>query len=231
MIGIQARSTSTRFPNKGVAVVKGRTITEMVLSSAERAATYINRNTSKKTLLTTVVLLVPRGDRLYDKHKNSVRVFEGSENNVLERYKLMADKHFADYIVRLTGDCPIIPSHIISTLIRKCVDDELDYIANVDIETRTSVDGHDCEVFTKAMLEWAYMNARGPQDFEHVTLQMREAPPIWAQIGSVIGFIDQSDKKLSVDNESDLKAVDDELTKIETCIARAKARGHKVYRF
>ena len=38
----------------------------------------------------------------------NIQVFEGSENNVLDRYYKASKLFNSDYIVRITGDCPLI---------------------------------------------------------------------------------------------------------------------------
>ncbi len=42
---------------------------------------------------------------------------------------------------------------------------------------------------------------------EHVTIAARERPPLWAKVGAVVGFFDESDVKLSVDSQEDLELV------------------------
>ena len=48
-------------------------------------------------------------------------VYRGSENNVLSRYYNVNKIHKADYIVRITGDCPFVDPKIVDLLIDQTI--------------------------------------------------------------------------------------------------------------
>lgn len=58
---------------------------------------------------------------------NDIEVFRGSLGNVLDRFYQCAKKYNPDYIVRLTGDCPLADWEIIDNVIRFCLENNLDY--------------------------------------------------------------------------------------------------------
>lgn len=221
-IGIQARSTSERLPGKSSRLIHKKTVVEHVLHAAYKAAAHVNSRTSQK-LLADVSLLVPHGDQLASDMKGATMVIESSERegDVLSRYVQLQKHTNADYVVRITGDCPLIPPFLISRHIFLAVSNRYDYVANVDERCRTSPDGYDCEVLSRRMLEWLDTHAREYSLREHVTQLARLSPPPWIRIGCVVERLDLSHLKLSVDTEEDLDRVKLEHGKIETAIDMA----------
>ena len=82
----------------------------------------------------------------------NINIFRGSLDNVLSRYLSIAKMENADYVVRVIGDCPLIDHLVIDELIKKIIEENLDYVSNTII--RTFPDGLDAEVFrASAMYE------------------------------------------------------------------------------
>ncbi len=220
LIGIQARSTSERFPRKVFEHIGGKTMIEHVIDAAFEASTYMNRYTDKTKRLTSVALVVPQGDPLVSAYRRRLRVIEGPEQDVLRRYAIAADRASADYVVRLTGDCPLSPSFLITSMVKVALVNGYDYVSNVG-DDRTAVDGHDCEVISEKLLKHLDENAKDPAEREHVTLAARKNPPDWAMRGHVVGYLDLSRLKLSVDTPEDLERVRAEYDRIQTLRERA----------
>lgn len=229
LIGIQARSTSQRFPNKGFELIGSKTLTQHVVDACSDAAQFVSKDT-KLGVECAVALLTPEGDPLAAEFSNNMLVVEGPEQDVLKRYELAFIKYRPDYLVRITGDCPLIPPYIISTHIRKSVNGKLDYCSNVFEDWRTDLDGFDCEVISSRAFEYIAQNATAPSDREHVTTLIRKKPPVWARIGSVIGFVDLSGVKLSVDTPDDLERVRKQWASIERKHKLARENNHVVLR-
>jgi spore coat polysaccharide biosynthesis protein SpsF len=232
-IGIQARSTSTRFPGKIFEKIGDKSILQHVIEACKNSAVYINRTSFKNGILVKTVVLCPHGDPLTSEFKDVVKVFEGDENDVLSRYAEMTEKMNADYVVRITSDCPLIPSFLITKAINTAVINKYDYCSNVDEDSRTAVDGFDVEVISKKAMAWLHKNASLPADREHVTTMFRREPPKWAKVGYIVGYLDQSGLKLSVDTPEDLERVRKEYQKILDAITKAEeAHGPScVHRF
>ena len=222
LIAIQARSTSKRFPRKSFAMLGGKTILQHVIDSCNKSAIYLNKYSAKHGLLVETAVLCPEGDDIAEEFKGKVLIHEGPENDVLTRYVQAAKKFSADIIVRITADCPLIPSYLITKHINAAIQNQHDYLSNIDERIRTAFDGIDCEVISKRALLWLDSSAKSTYDREHVTPLIRQSPPQWASIGHVVGYLDLSDLKLSVDTPEDLDRVAKHYDKIKTAIDTAE---------
>lgn len=210
LIGIQARSTSERLPRKAHLKILGKPILQHVIDRAKDAASYLNRYSSGNGFNTDVSLLIPLGDEIKGAFKGHCPIIEGDEKDVLSRYVALQASTECDYIVRITGDCPMIPAFLIQKIIKIGMINGHDYVSNVgdDQETnRTSMDGYDCEFLSSRMLKHLDDHATSAEDREHVTALARREMPDWANYGHVMGQADLSGIKLSVDTLEDYERV------------------------
>lgn len=176
---IQARLSSTRFPNKIQADLLGKPILEHVVERCHEAK-----------LVDLVVIAAP--------HKLGLcmneRLFIGSEHNVLERYYECARFYGFDVIVRITSDCPLIMPSEIDRCVERILERDTHYVTN----RPAMQDGFDVEVFTFQALEEAFR--RGEFD-EHVTT--------WIKTNTDYNPISLEALKLSVDTAQDLERIKD----------------------
>ena len=213
LIGIQARSTSSRFPKKVFEKIGSKMLLQHVIDACEDSAHYINRKTTKSQVLAEVALVIPYDDEIKEKF-HRVLIYEGPEHDVLERYYKAAKESNADYIVRVTGDCPLIDPAIITKHINTCLLNHHDYVSNVQESIRTVQDGLDCEIFTMELLKRAHQKANDPLDREHVTTWIRRQADI--DCGHVMSRRDSEDyEKLSVDTLEDLERVRKRFEKLQ----------------
>lgn len=166
---IQARMGSSRLPGKVLREIDGHPMIYYTLTRLKKSR-YIDQvilATSTKEIDTP---LAEYAESL------GVEVFRGSEDNVLERYKLAADKYEADIVIRMTGDCPLIDPVIVDHMVTRYMIYDYDYI-KMDIPN-TFIRGFDVEVFSKAILDKVYdivcvQNDVNREDYkpfrEHVT--------------------------------------------------------------
>lgn len=223
-VGIQARSTSARFPGKVFEQIAGKEMLRHVVDAVDKCAFYLNRNSHRSGVEVSHVILCPRGDPIKQKYETRTMVLEGPEDDVLTRYYVMANRLSADYIVRITADCPLIPPYLITKHIKVAIANEYDYCSNVDEAYRTAIDGYDVEVMSRRALEWAHENAKEPGDREHVTKIMRtKAFKDSFKCGIVVNFLNQAHIKLSVDTVDDLEAVRVENERVAKNLERARA--------
>ena len=204
LIGIQARSGSTRLPRKAFETIGGKWMLDHVIDACKKSAGFLSRDSGIKT---RVVVLTPAGDPIATAFKSRCDIIEGPEQDVLARYLLALEEHEPDLMVRITGDCPLIPSFVISRVISLALKHAYDYIGNGDDRFRTSLDGVDCEVISNKLLVEVGRLAVSKEDREHVTTLIRRDTPPWARIGHVMNHFDHSEQKLSVDTPEDLERV------------------------
>lgn len=163
---VQARMGSTRLPNKVMKEICGRPMISILLERLSKS-----KEISKIILATSVdnkneILKTYVNELGYD-------VYQGSENNVLERFYLAAKFERPDAIVRITGDCPFVDSELVDSVIKRFITDEVDYTSNID--PPTFPDGLDIEVFKFSALEKAYNSTNEVFDLEHVTPFIRNS--------------------------------------------------------
>lgn len=230
LIGIQARSTSERLPNKAIEVICGTPILGRVIYACDSAAATIRH---KGPADVTVAVLTPYGDPIVSHFRDRAAMVEGPELDVLERYRMALDEYRPDYVVRITGDCPMIPSPVIVSHVLLAMKHEYDYFSNTDERFRTALDGIDCEVVSARLMRHTAEVAKRADDREHVTLMMRREPPSWAKIGVSLTHFDNSHVKLSVDTPEDLENVrrefDRTYSKYQAAVrVLGKSRVHRI---
>src|SRR5262249_26385805 len=134
---VQARMGSTRFPNKVMRPINGRPMIELLLSRLARA--------SRVDLILVATSDDPRNQPLVDHVRGlGYEVFQGSENDVLDRYYQATKSHGPDTVVRITGDCPLIDPELVDEVIAAYEDRRVDYLGNA--APPTYPDGLDTEV-------------------------------------------------------------------------------------
>jgi spore coat polysaccharide biosynthesis protein SpsF (cytidylyltransferase family) len=209
----------------------GITVIDSVIQACRGVVTFINRESHKTDLKAFSVILIPFGDPLSQSLMRSQLIVEGDKDDLISRYQKANAEYMPDYIVRITGDCPLAVQPLITRCIKMAIKDSKDYVSNVWEGLRTFEDGLDVEVFTPKVLDWLDRNATEKADREHVTTLFRRETPDWASVGSVVGYINREHVKLSVDTEDDLTACIKNRDDINQKIELAKKYNHSVYRF
>lgn len=194
---IQARTISTRLPEKVLKKIEGKTILEHVINrvkAVKKLDDVIVATTVKKEDLEIVKLCVSLG----------ISVFCGSEDDVLDRYYQTARLFKAEHIVRITSDCPLIDPKVIVKVIKLYFQKKADYASNTIVETFP--DGLDTEVFSLKTLKIAWESAKLPSEREHVTPYIRKNPNIFKLVNLKCN-IDLNDKRWTIDEPEDFKFV------------------------
>ncbi|MDF2550564.1 MAG: acylneuraminate cytidylyltransferase [Chlamydiales bacterium] len=201
---VQARMSSTRLPGKVLKKVLGRPLLDFLIERLKRV-----RLKSGIVIATT---LGPQDDPIVQlAEQRGVLTFRGSEEDVLERYYLAAQAHGAAHVVRITSDCPLIDPELIDTLIGQYHEAGVDYLSNV--QERTFPRGMDCEVFSFAALEQAYLQATLPEEREHVTPYIHRHPELFS-IKSYARAEDASSYRWTVDTPEDFQLIEKILEEI-----------------
>lgn len=196
---IQARMGSTRLPGKVMLDLCGKTVLEHVIQRVKRV-----KNIDEIVIATTI----DKKDNVIveEAMKCGVKVFRGSEEDVLSRYYYAAKENKADVVVRITSDCPLIDPEITQRtidyyLINK---DKFDYVSNT-LE-RTFPRGLDTEIFGFKVLEKAFNEATLQPDREHVTPYIWDNPNMFS-LGCYKNDVDYSKYRWTLDTEEDFELI------------------------
>ncbi len=201
MIGaiIQARMGSTRFPEKVIKQIQGKTVLDHVIERVKRI-----KGVDK------VILAVPAdsiNDVLEDiGKKQGIDIFRGSENNVLDRTYQAAKLYNIDHIVRITSDCPLLDHAVVEKVIKYYFDNNYDYASNV--HPPTFPDGYDVEVFSFKALEKNWQQASTPEEKEHVWPYFYKIPNMF-KTGNFKNDKDYSHIRLTLDEEKDFVLINE----------------------
>ena len=193
---VQARTGSVRLPQKVLKPILNKPMIELLLSRLSRS-----------TELDEIVVATSKEKR-DDKLESTVeslgfKCTRGSEKDVLDRFYKSAKFLDADVIVRITGDCPLVDSHLVDECIREYKKQKVDYFSN--IEPVTYPDGLDIEVMSFQSLERANLEAETDFDREHVTPYIRNSDSF--SKSSIQHEEDLSGQRWSVDEPEDLIVV------------------------
>lgn len=170
---IQARTSSTRFPNK---VLK-----ELPYDSGINVLQQVIKRLKKSHEINEIIVATSEDNEDEEivkiAEKESIKWFRGSRKNVLERYYLAAKESDLDIIVRITSDCPCIDPEIVDLVIAEHIKTHTDYTSNCLVKTYPH--GLDTEVFNFNVLEKVYKNAKKNYEKEHVTPYIYRNPTLF----------------------------------------------------
>ena len=154
---IQARMSSTRLPGKVMLPLAGKPMIWHIWSRAARC-----REVSTVAVITSTD---PSDDPLATFcAENKIPCYRSSLENVLDRYAHAARWKPCDYVVRITGDCPLIEPKIIDHRIRAL----RTYQADVTWFARTSPATAGQSVVARWVLEYVASRSSDKRDLEHV---------------------------------------------------------------
>jgi spore coat polysaccharide biosynthesis protein SpsF (cytidylyltransferase family) len=160
----QARSGSTRLPNKVLKKIQGKTLLQIHIDRIKQAKEvddiYIATTTQKAD-----DMIAELAESL------NIKYSRGSENDVLDRFYQTVKNIKPTFVVRLTSDCPLIDPMLLDEVIQHAKHQNVDYYANI-FEERFP-DGQDIEVFKFSALERAWKETSLKSDREHVTPYIR----------------------------------------------------------
>jgi len=164
---IEARITSSRLPGKVLKKILGKPTLELMIERLKRIqclddiiiATTINKSDD---------LIVELGDKL------NVKVWRGSENDVLERVIEASQAFEVDIVVETTGDCPLIDPQIVTTSITAFNETEVDCVSNAFIPTYPA--GMDHYIVPTSLLVESHNATTDPLERENVIQYIKRHP-------------------------------------------------------
>lgn len=198
----QARTGSTRLPGKVLKEINGKSLLQIHLDRLENCKLI-----SKIIVATTTN---SEDQIIFDKAIEwGFDAYKGSDSDVLDRfYQSVKDKK-ADWIVRVTSDCPLIDPVLVDNVIDFVQINNKDYGSNTFIENYP--DGQDIEVFKFSALTNAWENAKLLSEREHVTPFIRNNSDVkGGNLFSAINFpcdFDFSKIRMTVDESKDFELI------------------------
>jgi spore coat polysaccharide biosynthesis protein SpsF len=194
---LQARTSSSRLPGKVLLPILGQPMIQRQIERLKRV-----RCMDSLVLATSTD---PSDDALAASVAASgVPVYRGSLDNVLERFIGAAAPFHPEWVVRLTGDCPLADPQLIDRLISDTLAVAADYGSTV--LAPTFPDGLDAEIVRFDLLRQIACEPRTSAEREHVTLAIHRNPDLF-QLHSVTGSPDLSAMRWTVDEPRDLAFV------------------------
>jgi len=159
---IQGRMSSSRLPGKILADIAGQPMLQRVFIRTSRAATV------SKTIFATTTDASDDPVAEYCDF-SGIPFTRGSLYDVLDRYYQAAKQAKADYVVRVTADCPVIDPILIDNVVNTLLEGEYDFACNrlPPPWHRTYPIGLDVEACTFKVFEKAWKEAKEPQHREH----------------------------------------------------------------
>lgn len=167
---IQARYGSSRLPGKILMDLCGKPVLQRVIERVQKS-----RYMDEVLVVTSIEAQNLQVMRLCA--DLGVRVFAGSENDVLDRYYQMAKLLQPEYVVRITADCPCFDWALLDQAV-EFLNPDTDYMANL---CETLPDGLDLEIIKFSALKGAWEQARLASEREHVTQYIRKHPEQYRQ--------------------------------------------------
>lgn len=195
---IQARMGSSRLPGKSLMNLNGRPLLDHVVERVKATPGIAD-------FCLATSLADRDGSLAYVAASNQIKLFRGSEWDVLERMRDAARWSAADIIVRVTGDCPLFAPDVAETVVGRFLNGTFVEYAWNDTRRSGYPDGTDVEVFTRDILERAAEQANELADREHVTPWIREHCSSMATVE--FSGANLSRLKLSVDRQADFDLV------------------------
>jgi len=138
---VQVRMGSNRLPGKALAEILGKPILWHIVNRL-KASELLNK------------IVIATSTNPVDKviadfaTENSIDCYAGSENDLVDRLYLAAEKFRADIIVRITADCPLADPAVIDRVVRYYQEGQFEYVGFLNgrrVETprrKPEADGH-----------------------------------------------------------------------------------------
>jgi len=158
---IQARMGSTRLPGKSMADLAGKPLIFRFVERVKRSLRLDEIVLATTTKSEDDVLLKVAGEL-------DIKVFRGSENDLVDRYYQVARKFKADIVVRLCADNPVIEPAEIDRIIDYHLKTGNDFSSNThNIDDNGYPDGLGAEVYSMGTVEKLWKVTVDPANREH----------------------------------------------------------------
>ena len=175
---VQARTGSSRLPNKVLLPLAGK---PLIIRMLER----VNRSELTGKIVVAITTEKKDDELALICREEGFIVFRGSTTDLLDRHYKAGIENGADAVVKIPSDCPLIDPMIITGVINSFITnfDKYDYVSN--LHPATYPDGNDVEILSMEALEKAWMEAKKDFEREHTTPYLWENQDLF-RIGNVL---------------------------------------------
>lgn len=193
---IQARMGSSRLPSKVMKDICGKSDIEWVIERVRR---------SKRIDEVMVITSIDKNNLPLVRKcaEMNVRVFVGSESDVLDRYYQCARLLQPEYVIRITADCPMYDWNVLDAVIETMWSDT-DYIS---ISGDDFPDGLDTEIMKYSALERAWKEANLASEREHVTQYLRKHSEIFKLQEYIFPIPNTGHYRWTLDEDADYEMI------------------------
>lgn len=197
LLVVQARMSSTRFPGKVLEDLDGQ---PMIRYQIERL--------KKSTLVDKIVVAtsMETSDNPLSEYLLSINqpVIRGPLEDVLARFLAVLDAFEPRYIIRITGDCPLVMPDLLDSMIQEFERSDIDYLSNV-LEP-SYPDGLDIEIINTSALRHLNDYDLTSTEREHVTLGIYSRPSHF-KIKNFKSNVAMQEERWTVDYPEDLEFI------------------------
>jgi spore coat polysaccharide biosynthesis protein SpsF len=162
MIGaiVQARTGSSRFPNKVLHPVDGKSMLQYLLERLQRSP-------SLDTIIVATSTGAPDAAIADFCRQYGTDCYRGSLDNVAERFHQVLNVYHFDAFVRVSADSPLLDQRLIDKATGIFSNGDFDIVTNVMPPSYPK--GQSVEVLRTTAYRQAYPKMREAEDLEHVT--------------------------------------------------------------
>ena len=196
---IQARMGSTRFPGKSLRPIAGLPLLEHIIIRLKQVPE-----------IDLILLAIPEKESesplIELAHELKIPVFQGSEEDVLDRFVKAGESVQTEQVIRVCGDNPLIDIPLLRSLIQAHLTDKADYTLPQDPVPLGSA----CEVVRLAALKKINELAKSSIYREHVTTWFHEHPSSFRiKRINVPDYLKNHTFRLTVDTDQDFQIMDE----------------------
>lgn len=204
---LQARTGSTRLPNKVMRLLGGIPLLSHCIGRLQRVGTVI---------VATSDLIKDDPVEELARLKN-VYCFRGSEEDVLDRYYHAAKMFNIRYIIRATGDNPFVDPNEAHRVVNYIVSNKVDYVTGAEVIDRLGLPvGVGVEAFTFNALERSWFEGHAKNHREHVNEYILENPESFSIVRlKCLQENSCPDLRLTVDTDDDFNFAEEILKSIK----------------
>lgn len=166
---IQARCGSSRLPNKVFLELNNEPLLLKIFNRCK------NTNNIDKIIIATSTNV--EDNKIYDFcNKNNIDCYRGDERDLMNRYYYLCKLLNASNIIRITSDCPYIDIIELNNMIKKFLDEKIDYMYNTDENNLEYIypEGSDIEICNFKTLEYLMFNEKEIREHSIGVLRLKK---------------------------------------------------------